>query len=339
MRKWKRVKRWIFTTKGKILPGSTEHDEMRPHSCSSSTPGLQQQSVIKMLETPMTPTSLCPLFLYNAPFANAHPEPRSNRTGATSSPTKAASPRKSPLSPNVSILNTPRCVSRAFWIPSFLLSLLHVAKSAYHWKAHLTLVISSVNVMRMKIRLWKRCRKRRKIPKVCSTHLLTMHTISWHLPFFLALTFWQPSTPSQRERASARRHSFSSCPPTPEHPPALHSPPPTKRPRRGAEPTVAASASTVTLQTISRYKSARRRDDDEPPALNAEFEIDPAANAGLPFAFDEVVRGRRHRHGLIAGECEECRGVSNRSLPRITAFRVLTVRRSGMLLWGLSHRV
>jgi hypothetical protein len=157
--------------------------------------------------------------------------------------------------------------------------------------------------------------------------------------FLLALTFWQPSTPSQRERASARRHSFSSCPPTPEHPPALHSPPPTKRPRRGPEPTVTASASTVTVQTISRYKSARRRDDDEPPALNAEFEIDPAANAGVPFAFDEVVRGRRHRHRLIAGECEECRGVSNPSLPRITAFGVLTVRRSGMLLWGLSHRV
>jgi len=39
-----------------------------------------------------------------------------------------------------------------------------------------------------------------------------------------------------------------------------------------------------------------------------EFEIDPAANAGVPFAFDEVVRGRRHRHRLNAGECEECRG-------------------------------
>jgi len=47
-----------------------------------------------------------------------------------------------------------------------------------------------------------------------------------------------------------------------------------------------------------------------PPALNAEFEIDPVTNAGVPFAFDEVVRGRRHRHRLNAGECEECRGVS-----------------------------
>ena len=134
----------------------------------------------------------------------------------------------------------------------------------------------------------------------------------------LALTFWQPSTPSQRERA--RRHSLSSCPPTPRHPPALHSPPPTKRPRRNAESTVLASTSTVTLPTISRYKSARGRDVDEPPALNAEFEIDPAANDGVPFAFDQVVRGRHHRHRLIAGECEECRGVSSSSLPPVTAF-------------------
>lgn len=135
----------------------------------------------------------------------------------------------------------------------------------------------------------------------------TIHTI------FLALTFWQPSTPSQRERA--RRQSLSSCPPTPKHPPTLHSPPPTKRPRR-AEPTGPASGSTVTLPTISRYKTTRGCDgDDEPLPLNAEFEINPAANAGVPFAFDQVVRGRRHRHRLIAGECEECRGVSNSPFP------------------------
>ena len=182
-----------------------------------------------------------------------------------------------------------------------------------------------------------RCRKRRKTRKVRSTYLLTMHLNTIASTFLLALTFWQPSTPSQRERASERGRSLS-CPPTPKHPPALHSPPPTKRPRRGAEPTVSTSASTVTLPTISRYKSARGRD-DEPPAINAEFEIDPAVNAGVPFAFDEVVRGRRHRHGLIAGECEECRGVSSPSLPPITPFRVLMVCYSGMLPWGLFHRV
>lgn len=116
IKKYKRFKRWIFTNKDKIPPRPTERDEMPPCSWGSSTPGLQQQSVIKMLETPMTPMSLCPLFLCNAPFANTHSEPRPNRTGAISSPTKAASPRKSPLSPNVSILNTPRCVSQAFLI-------------------------------------------------------------------------------------------------------------------------------------------------------------------------------------------------------------------------------
>ena len=259
------------------------------------------------------------MFLCNAPFANTHPEHRSNCTGATSSPTKAASPRKKPLSPNVSILNTPRCVSRTFWIPSCVLSSLNVAKSAYHPKAHLTHVILSVNVTRMKIRVWKRCRKRRKTRKVRYTQF-THHCTQWHnITFLLALSFWQPSTPSQREHASPRGHSLS-CSPTPKHPPALHSPPLTTRPRRGADPTVSASASTVTLPTISRYRSARGCDDDEPPALNAEFEIDPAANAGVPFAFDEIVRGRRHRHRLIAGECEECRGVSGPSLPSITAF-------------------
>jgi hypothetical protein len=186
--------------------------------------------------------------------------------------------------------------------------------------------------------MWTRCRKRRKTRKVHSTHF-THHAYNIITStFLLALSFWQPSTPSQREGAWARGHSVS-CPPTPKHLPALHSPPPTKRPRRGVEPTVSASASTVTLPVISRYKSARGRDDDEAPALNAEFEIDPAANAGVPFAFDQVVRERRHRHRLIAGECEECRGVSNPFLPPITTFRVLTVRCSGMLPWGLSHRV
>lgn len=227
---------------------------MHSCSCTSSTPGLQQQPVVKMLETPVTPT-----------------KPRSNRTGAISSSTKAASPRKTPLSPNVSILNTPR-------------SIICISSEGSPFTRHL---------------------KRKHDENEDST----VEEMSQTQEDSQALTFWQPSTPSQRERASTRGRSFS-CPPTPKHPPALHSPPPTKRPRRCAEPTVSASASTVTLPTISRYnKSARGRDDDdELLALNAEFEIDPAANAGVPFAFDEVVRGQRHRHRLIAGECEECRG-------------------------------
>jgi hypothetical protein len=64
MKKYKRFKQWIIINKGKIPPKPTERDGMPPFSCSSSTPGLQQQSVIKMLETPMTPTSLCPLSFF-----------------------------------------------------------------------------------------------------------------------------------------------------------------------------------------------------------------------------------------------------------------------------------
>ncbi|KAH9952638.1 hypothetical protein BC827DRAFT_239660 [Russula dissimulans] len=119
--------------------------------------------------------------------------------------------------------------------------------------------------------------------------------------FSSALTFWQPSTPSQRERA--RKLSLPSCLLAPQHPPALHSPPSTKRPRRNAEPMLESASATLTA--VSRYKRMRIC---EPPALNAEFEIDPVTNAGVPFAFDEVVRGRHDRNRLNAGECEECRG-------------------------------
>ncbi|KAH9028408.1 hypothetical protein EDB84DRAFT_1498441 [Lactarius hengduanensis] len=104
------------------------------------------------------------------------------------------------------------------------------------------------------------------------------------------LTFWHPSTPSQHERVTKR--SQSSCPPTPKRAPAPHSPPPTKRPRRDVVEAVVPPA---------------RARGGSPPAINAEFEIDPVANAGVPFAFDEIVRGRQHRHALGAGECEECR--------------------------------
>ncbi|KAI0271267.1 hypothetical protein BC834DRAFT_922125 [Gloeopeniophorella convolvens] len=80
----------------------------------------------------------------------------------------------------------------------------------------------------------------------------------------------------------------------------LQSPPSTKRLRRG-EP---AAGPSKTPAPTSRYKRAHG---SSPVALNAEFEINPTANAGVPFAFDEVVRGRQHRHALGAGDCEECR--------------------------------
>jgi len=63
MKIWKRFKQWIISKKGKVPPKPTERDEMRPCNCNSSTPGLQQ-SVMKMLETPMTPTSLCLLSFF-----------------------------------------------------------------------------------------------------------------------------------------------------------------------------------------------------------------------------------------------------------------------------------
>jgi hypothetical protein len=86
---------------------------------------------------------------------------------------------------------------------------------------------------------------------------------------------------------------------------APHSPPPTKRPRRDQSEMVPPPTAPV-----SRYKKRTRgAGGGSPPAINAEFEIDPMANAGVPFAFDEVVRGRQHRHVLDAGECEECRDV------------------------------
>lgn len=165
----------------------------------------------------------------------------------------------------------------------------------------------------MKILLWKRCRRRRKTPKVCSTCLSPRHQHNTYCRRPLALSFWQPSTPSQHERV--RRHSLSSCPPTPQHrSPGLRSPPPTKRPRRGVEPISGSAPAPV--QASSRYRRSRS---GEPPTLNAEFEIDPVANAGMPFAFDEVVRGRRHRHRLNASECEECRGVSGAHSPLLDA--------------------
>ncbi|KAN0134620.1 hypothetical protein V8E53_007405 [Lactarius tabidus] len=124
-----------------------------------------------------------------------------------------------------------------------------------------------------------------------------------------ALTFWSPSTPSQRDltttttTTTTTKRPPTSCPSIPHHAPT----PPTKRPRHGHDVPQVPRASTSSASAsapITRYKRARGV---SPAAINAEFEIDPVANAGVPFAFDEVVRGRRHRHGLDAGECEECR--------------------------------
>ncbi|KAF8259412.1 hypothetical protein EI94DRAFT_1668530 [Lactarius quietus] len=190
-----------------------------------------------------------------------HRKSRSLRSTGKRTPTKfIASPRRSPLSPSRRILNTPQ--------------------------KRRVLSEGSPSTRRL-----KRARDE-------NDSVETVEDTSQTQEDSQALTFWHPSTPSQRERTTKR--SPSSCPSIPHHAPAPHSAPPTKRPRRDVPEKVPVPPPVP----ASRYKRVRA---SSPPALNAEFEIDPVGNAGVPFAFDEVVRGRRHRHGLDAGECEECR--------------------------------
>lgn len=43
--------------------------------------------------------------------------------------------------------------------------------------------------------------------------------------------------------------------------------------------------------------------------INAQFEINPSRNGGLSYKYDEVVRGKRDRRQMEAGDCECCRDV------------------------------
>jgi hypothetical protein len=72
MKKYKRFERYIITMKRKVPPKkpAERDDEMR--ACSSSTPGSQQQFVVKMLETPVTPMSLCPISFFFLCFCAIH---------------------------------------------------------------------------------------------------------------------------------------------------------------------------------------------------------------------------------------------------------------------------
>ncbi|KAI9452119.1 hypothetical protein BJY52DRAFT_1294656 [Lactarius psammicola] len=237
MRKYKRFKRWVFTTKLGIPP-KADKDRVEERG-ASSTP--HPQAAIKMLG--------------NAYYAQ-------KRT-----PTKfVASPRRSPLSPSRRVLNTPQ-------------------------KRR---VLSEGSPATLPL---KRTRDENDDGEE------TVEEFSQTQEDSQALTFWYPSTPSQRERVSKR--SPTSCSSMPQHAPAPHSPPPqTKRPRRDVAELVPLAPTSAPAAPLSRYRRARG---SSPPAINAEFEINPVANAGVPFAFDEVVRGRGHRHALGAGECEECR--------------------------------
>jgi hypothetical protein len=59
MKKYRRFKRWIFTTKTKVPLRTTPKDKDQvEHYGTGSTPASQQQAAIKMLETPITPKSL-----------------------------------------------------------------------------------------------------------------------------------------------------------------------------------------------------------------------------------------------------------------------------------------
>lgn len=110
MRKYKRFKRWVFTTKLGVPPKA---DKGRVEErVGSATPHPQPQATVKMLETPITHRSpsltcscdammLTPIFLFL--------ESRSARSSDKRTPTKfVASPRRIPLSPSRRVLNTPQ---------------------------------------------------------------------------------------------------------------------------------------------------------------------------------------------------------------------------------------
>jgi hypothetical protein len=62
MKTWKRFKKWIFISKTEIPPKAMQV-VLAATRVGSSTLGSQQQSAIKMLETPITPKSLSLLLL------------------------------------------------------------------------------------------------------------------------------------------------------------------------------------------------------------------------------------------------------------------------------------
>jgi hypothetical protein len=59
MKKYRRFKRWIFTTKTTVPLKTTQKDKDQVDQYGTgSTPASQQQAAIKMLETPITSRSL-----------------------------------------------------------------------------------------------------------------------------------------------------------------------------------------------------------------------------------------------------------------------------------------
>ncbi|KAF7983154.1 hypothetical protein HWV62_24145 [Athelia sp. TMB] len=61
------------------------------------------------------------------------------------------------------------------------------------------------------------------------------------------------------------------------------------------------------LEYKGRGRYARDAQQDPDKTINAQFEINPSRNGGLPFQFDAVIRNKEDRKHLHAGDCECCR--------------------------------
>ena len=70
LKKWKRFKQWVFITKTEIPSKAMRVTDLGAKRVGSSTPGSQQKSAIKMLETPITPKSLS--LILSREFVNAN---------------------------------------------------------------------------------------------------------------------------------------------------------------------------------------------------------------------------------------------------------------------------
>lgn len=71
-----------------------------------------------------------------------------------------------------------------------------------------------------------------------------------------------------------------------------------------------------------------------PPTFNAQYEINPDANGGLGYKYEEVVRGKHKRSKMCAVDCEDCRAVSSSPLrPALFVSATFSVAWGGGWLW------
>ncbi|PAV22350.1 DNA repair endonuclease SAE2 ctip carboxy-terminal [Pyrrhoderma noxium] len=69
------------------------------------------------------------------------------------------------------------------------------------------------------------------------------------------------------------------------------------------------------LNSPSTSKLPHPEDKEKSDTINKCFEINKDANNGLDYQYDEVVRGKQHRHQLDAGDCDLCKEYYNRLEP------------------------